>query len=112
MSEIVIDGETRRLKLTLGALAEIEAVLGQGDFEALRARLARPKVSDLLIILRALIEGGGARLTIEALKAADIDAGRAAAAIAAAFAEMGAASPKKPDGDSPSPSGSPSESSS
>lgn len=110
MSDIVINGEARRLKLTLGALAEIEAVLGQGDFETLRARLARPKVSDLLIILRALIEGGGTRLTIEALKAADIDAGKAAAAVAAAFAELGEAS-KKPEEGSPSPTGSRAESS-
>ena len=111
MSEIVINGETRPLKLTLGALAEIEAALGGGDFEALRARLASPRVSDLLVILRALIAGGGAGVTLEALKAADIDFAHAAGAIAEAFNALGDGAPKKPREGSLSANGSPSESS-
>lgn len=111
MSGIVIDGETRALKLTLGALAEIESALGGGDFEALKARLASPRVSDLLVILRALIAGGGAGVTLEALKAADIDFAQAAAAIAEAFRALGDDTAKKPREGSLSASGSPSESS-
>jgi len=111
MNEIVINGERRPLKLTLGALAEIETALGGGDFETLRARLASPRVSDLLVILRALIAGGGAGVALEALKAADIDFGEAAGAIAEAFRALGDDTAKKPRGDSLSASGSPSESS-
>ena len=116
MSAVRIDGEERRLKLTLGALAEIERELGGGDFERLKARLAAPSVGDLLVMLRALIEGGGARLSLEALKAADIDLAEAAGAVAEAFgglkAGRGDDGAKKPAGGSPSRTGSAPESSS
>ncbi|MFQ5563876.1 MAG: gene transfer agent family protein [Parvularculaceae bacterium] len=116
-AQIKINGETRPLRLTLGALADIEAAFG-GDFEALKARLESPRVGDLLVILHALLKGGGAALTIEALKAADIDFAEAGAAIARAFAAFSAEQetpPGKPQGEkvaSPGATGSPPESSS
>lgn len=111
-----VDGEMRPLRLTLGALADIEAAFG-GDFETLKARLENPRVGDLLVILHALLNGGGASLTIEALKAADIDFTEAGAAIARAFAALNAeheSPPGKPRGEkaaSPGATGSPPESS-
>ncbi len=84
-----INGEERLLRLTLGALAEIEEALGGGDIKALAARLKTPRASDIILILNALLAGGGARLGLEALKASDIDLGAAARAIAQAFAALG-----------------------
>ena len=100
-AELAVNGERLRLRLTLGALAEIEDRFG-GDFDALRARLEHPRVLDLLLILHALLAGGGASLTLEALKAADIDFAAAAAAIAKAFRCLGD-TPGKRQGERASP---------
>lgn len=90
-----INGEEKTLRLTLGALADIEERLGGGSFELLQARLKTPRVTDIIVILHALIGGGGAQLTIEALKASDINLSEAAAAIAKAFEAL-AEAPGKP----------------
>ncbi len=82
---LCINGEPHGLCLTLGALAEIETALGGGDFNALKKRLENPCVGDLLVILHALLKGGGSSLTFEALKASHVDFSQAAAAIAGAF---------------------------
>lgn len=85
---IKINGEQHVLRLTLGALAQIEDALG-GDVSELKTRLARPRVRDLLIILHALLAGGGAGLTLAALEASDINLTDAAEAIAKAFQSLG-----------------------
>jgi len=93
-----INGEAHPLRLTLGALADIEAAFG-GDVDAMTARLKNPRVADILIVLHALLVGGGAALTLEALKASDIDLAEAARAVAKAFEALGAtenSSPGKP----------------
>ncbi|MFN3689164.1 gene transfer agent family protein [Salinarimonas sp.] len=58
---LVIDGTTYRLRLTLGALAELEAALGAGDLGALAERLAAGRLSsrDLVAILGCALRGGG-----------------------------------------------------
>jgi hypothetical protein len=73
--DAVIDGETRTLCLTLGALAELEQRLQTGDLVGLAERFAGGRVSarDLTAIIGAGLRGGGnaisdddlARLTIE-----------------------------------------------
>ncbi|MEM9494843.1 MAG: GTA-gp10 family protein [Pseudomonadota bacterium] len=88
---LAVNGEPRVLRLTLGALAEIETALGGGDFDALQARLQRPSVGDLLLIVHALLAGGGAAISFEALKTAEIDLSDAAAAVAEAFAAFSSA---------------------
>jgi hypothetical protein len=88
-ADIVIGGKTYRLRLTLGALARIEDALGAGDFERLREKLKSPSIADLLLILHALIEGGGERLALEVLKAGDVEFADAARAIGAAFRSLG-----------------------
>lgn len=85
---IKINGEEKRLRLTLGALADIEDKLG-GDLSALQERLKAPRVSDIVLILHALLNGGGAALTLEALKASDVDLSEAARAVAKAFEALG-----------------------
>ncbi|MFZ5618826.1 MAG: GTA-gp10 family protein, partial [Pseudomonadota bacterium] len=72
---ITIDGERKILRLTLGALASLEETLGQGEFSGLQKRLETPRVADILLILQALLQGGGFLVSIEALKASDIDLG-------------------------------------
>jgi len=59
--EVVVPlaGTPRRLCLTLGALARIEAALGLRDWSALPERFARLSASELLAVLAALLEGGG-----------------------------------------------------
>lgn len=94
-----INGEEETLRLTLGALADIEDRLGGGDIAALAERLKRPSAADILIILQALLTGGGAALTLEALKASDIDLAEAARAIADAFAALESAPGKPPSGE-------------
>ncbi len=86
---LTIDGTPHRLCLTLGALAELESSIGKGSLTGLQERLSAPTVSDMLLILHALLRGGadGAfPLTLEALKASNIDLGQAARAISSAFA--------------------------
>ncbi|GAB4525483.1 MAG: hypothetical protein Kow00133_14080 [Amphiplicatus sp.] len=111
---LTINGERAHLRLTLGALARIEEGLGAGDFAAMRARLSALRVADLLLILHALLEGGGTKISMEALKAADIDVGAAARAVAAAFRALDPGAddpPGKPAAGSPGGGGSPRESS-
>lgn len=54
-----IEGEERRLCLTLGALAELESALNAPGLEALAARLRSLSAVDLVIVLAALLRGGG-----------------------------------------------------
>ncbi|MEO0983271.1 MAG: gene transfer agent family protein [Pseudomonadota bacterium] len=92
---IRINGEERPLRLTLGALAEIEDALG-GDIEAMKTRLAAPRIGDILVILQALLKGGGAQMSLEALKAAELDLGEAARAIAETFEALEAPGKTEP----------------
>ncbi|MCA3718485.1 MAG: gene transfer agent family protein, partial [Brevundimonas sp.] len=52
-------GAERRLCLTLGALAEMETVLGVSGIEALAERLRGLSARDLMAVLAALLRGGG-----------------------------------------------------
>lgn len=88
-SRLLINGEPRTLRLTLGALAALEETLGEGDFATLQKRLEAPRVADLLVILSALLKGGGFAISVEALKASDVDLAEAARAIATAFRALG-----------------------
>ena len=80
-----VNGETMTLRLTLGALAALEENLGGGDFAALQKKLEAPRVGDLLVILQALLQGGGRLVPLDALKQSDIDLADAAHAIAETF---------------------------
>lgn len=84
-AEITVNGDAYPLRLTLGALAQIETALGGGDFEALQKSLEKPSVSDMISILHALLMGGGAQVSLAVLKASDVDLADASKAIAKAF---------------------------
>lgn len=80
-----IDGQMRRLCVTLGALAELEAAFDVGAFTELGERLAMLTASDLIHVLAALTTGGGAPMSAAEIAAARVDPRAAAAAIAEAF---------------------------
>ncbi|MBO9560524.1 MAG: gene transfer agent family protein [Caulobacter sp.] len=79
---VPLAGTPRRLCLTLGALARIEAALGLPDWSALPERFARLSAAELLAVLAALLEGGGEDPA--ALESVSIP--EAVAAVAAALA--------------------------
>jgi hypothetical protein len=82
---LTINGVERRLCVTLGALAELEAAFDVVSLAELGERLSQLTASDLLIVLSALCGGGGEASSTAELASAQIDAKAAAAAVAAAF---------------------------
>ena len=83
---MVIDDERRVLKLTLGALAELEAGLAAGSLVDLveRFEVAAFSTRDVLALIVAGLRGGGWQGTPADLIAAEIEGGPLAAARAAA----------------------------
>lgn len=83
---LVLNGEPQVLKLTLGALAELEASLGADTLIALVERFETGAFSsrDVLALLLAGLRGGGWQGSATDLAAADIDGGPLAAARIAA----------------------------
>jgi hypothetical protein len=82
---LAIDGRERRLCLTLGALAELEAAFDVASLTELGERLSHLSATDLLIVVSALSGGGGERLGPVELAGSAIDPKAAAAAVAEAF---------------------------
>lgn len=83
---LVINGEAMTLKLTLGALAALEARLEAESLVALVERYEGGVFSsrDVLALIHTGLMGGGHALSEEALASADIEGGPMAAARAAA----------------------------
>ena len=71
-----IGGVTHTLCLTLGALAEIEALFEDG---------VRVDARNLVTVLGVLLRGGGSTLTEAELRAAPLDPLAAAAAVSTCF---------------------------
>ncbi len=82
-------GRRLTLCLTLGALAEIETEMGVASLAELPERLARLKAGDLVVLLRALLRGGGEREAADAVERLDVAPDAAAKAIACAFERAG-----------------------
>lgn len=97
--EIVLDGERYLMRLTLGALAELEDDLGEASLVDLIARFESGTVSsrDVLRLIVAGLRGGGWRGRMDDLLAVEIDGGPLEAArlagelLVRAFAKPGAA---------------------
>ncbi|MFN4158503.1 MAG: gene transfer agent family protein [Gemmobacter sp.] len=83
---LVLDGERRVAKLTLGALAELEAVLGAGSLVDLAERFEAGRFSsrDVLALVVAGLRGGGWQGTAADLMTAEIAGGPVEAARVAA----------------------------
>lgn len=94
---VVIDGERHVCKLTLGALAELEATLGEETLVALVQRFEGGAFSgrDVLSLLVAGLRGGGWRGTADDLLSAEIEGGAVGAAkVAAALLARAFAAPE------------------
>ena len=74
-----IGGKQRRLVLTLGALAELEAAFGATDLSALAERFGTGRLSarDLTRIIAAGLRGAGEPVTADDVAAMAIDGGAA-----------------------------------
>ena len=79
---VMLGGGQRRVCLTLGALAEIETGLGVDGMAAVAERMKTLSARDLMIVLAAVLRGGG---EVEPEVAA-VDPREAAQAVAKAFA--------------------------
>ena len=78
---LVVDGERRVMRLSLGALASLEQSLGEDSLTALVERFEQGafRARDILALLSA-----GLGMTVEQVAAAEIEGGPVAAARAAA----------------------------
>ncbi len=83
---LVVDGQRFVCKLTLGALAELEASLGTGSLIELVERFEGAAFSsrDVLALIVAGLRGGGWRGAVEDLLSAEIAGGPVGAAKVAA----------------------------
>ena len=83
---VLVDGEVRMAKLTLGALAELETALGADTLVGLVQRFEGGGVSsrDVLALVVAGLRGGGWRGTAADLLSAEIGGGAVGAAKVAA----------------------------
>lgn len=84
--EIVLNGERRVGRLTLGALAELEVALGAGSLFDLIERFEKRTFSarDILMVLVAGLRGGGWAGSAEELAQAEVAGGAVGAARVAA----------------------------
>ena len=83
---LVINGISHPMKLTLGALAALEATLETGGLVDLVERFETQKFSskDVLALIVAGLRGAGSKMTTEDMLSADIGGGPMVAAKAAA----------------------------
>lgn len=79
--ELVVDGERHAMRLTLGALAELEARLEAGSLVALAERFDSGEIraGELLALLGAGLRGAGHQISDEGLARAEIGGGAVAA---------------------------------
>ncbi|MDQ0324522.1 hypothetical protein J2R99_000371 [Rhodopseudomonas julia] len=106
--DAVLGGETRRLCLTLGALAELEAAFKAEDLVALAARFETGRLSarDLIRILGAGLRGAGEAITDDEVAVLRADGGAAGfAKIAAELLRATFGAPQMDDGGSDAPGG-------
>lgn len=82
---IVLDGQPLTLKLTLGALVELEQALGAESLMALVERFETGRFSarEVMAVLLAALHGAGHAVTAQALLSAEIGDGPIGAARAA-----------------------------
>ncbi len=85
-AELRINGQVYCLRLTLGALVELEQVLKSTGLVSLVERFENNafSASDLLALLAAGLRGGGSDLSVEDLSKAEIEGGAMQAARVAA----------------------------
>lgn len=103
-----VDGQALPMRLTLGALAELEDAFNVDSLPALGERFATGRLSarDIIRILAAGLRGAGSSISDEQVAGLDFDGGldgAIRAAIALLDATFGAADGPPPDPSRPSP---------
>ena len=78
------------MRLTLGALAEIEDGLGLADLSEIEARLKRLRAGDLAVVAAALLRGGGHEMTPADVLRLPADIGAIVHAVTQSFASAAA----------------------
>ena len=103
--EAEIGGARRRLVLTLGALAELEAAFGADDLVALAERFGsgRLKARDLIRVIGAGLRGAGEKVSDEEVAAMAVDGGAAGYARVAGALIMATFAAEEPPPNPPPP---------
>ena len=99
--DVVFDGQTYRMCLTLGALAELETAFGDEELLALASRCesGRLKSGDAICIIGAGLRGAGNDLTDSDVASMRCDAGAAGYVTAVADLLQATFSPASPNTD-------------
>jgi hypothetical protein len=88
-SKLAAGNQQYTLRLTLGALAEIEDALGVASLGEIATRLKTLATADIAAVASALLRGGGHNLSTADVLALDCDLGSIVRAIAGAFTAAG-----------------------
>ncbi len=90
-SELIAGGQSLLMRLTLGALAEIEDGLGgSGGIADVAAKLKTLGTKDIAIVASALLRGGGFNISAAEVLELETDVGSLVGAITGAFDAAGA----------------------
>lgn len=84
-AELEAGGRAFRLRLTLGALAEIEDGLSLSDLTEVEARLKKLRAADLAIVAAALMRGGGHEVSPVEVLRLPVDLAQLVQAVTQAF---------------------------
>jgi hypothetical protein len=84
-SQLVAGGKSLVMRLTLGALADIENGLGLGNLGDIAERMKSPATRDIAVVASALLRGGGFDLSPEDVLGLETDVGSLVEAITGAF---------------------------
>ena len=91
-AELAVAGKRYTMRLTLGALAEIEDGLNIASLSEIGTRLKSLATSDIAIVASALLRGGGHDISADEIMSLDVELGAIVRAIAEAFANAGLSS--------------------
>jgi hypothetical protein len=88
-SELIAGGKSLMMRLTLGALSEIEDGLGLANMGDIAQRMKGLATKDIAVVAAALLRGGGADLSAADVLKLETDVGSLVGAITGAFHAAG-----------------------
>jgi hypothetical protein len=99
-STLVANGKSLTMRLTLGALAEIENGLGLSNLGDIATRMKSPATKDIAVVASALLRAGGIAMSPDDVLGLETDVGSLVTAITGAF---GSATPADATKAAPAP---------